>query len=210
MIEDDLSAEADAAPQDQDVQARDAEPPSRRHRRRRMYTEIAIGVLVALILALGVRAFAFQVFFVPSSSMEPTLQIGDRILVDKLFFDAHSLHAGAIIVFKTPKAAMNRCSTNDGDLVKRVVATAGQTIESRNGVVYVDNKALPQPYLPRGTPLGQSIPPTKVPKNDVYVLGDNRPISCDSRVWGFVPDKSIIGTVVAIVWRSWHPDLHVF
>ncbi len=179
--------------------------------------ETIIGLLLALVLALGVRAFAFQVFFVPSSSMVPTLQIGDRIVVDKFLFNYHSVRPGQIIVFRTPQVAKTRCDTNDGDLVKRVVAIGGEWIWSKGNSVYVSNSADPanvkpqnESYLPRGTQLGAPIARQQVPRDDVFVLGDNRPISCDSRVWGPVAGKNIIGTVVAIVWQNWHPDIRFF
>lgn len=191
--------------------------PPRHRSRRRAVIETVIGLLVALILALGVRAFAFQVFFVPSGSMEPTLQVGDRIVVDKFLFDYHSLRAGQIIVFKTPARAKADCATDDGDLVKRVVAVGGEWIWSNGNSVYVSNspdpkgvKPQPEPYLPKDTSLGSPIPRQQVPRNDVFVLGDNRAVSCDSRVWGPLPGKSVVGTVVAIVWQNWHPEIHFF
>lgn len=175
-----------------------------------MIIESVVGLALALLLALGIRTFVFQVFFVPSGSMEPTLVVGDRILVNKFLFDWHSVHPGSIIVFRTPALAVSRCATTDGDLVKRVVAIGGETISSKGNVVYVDGKPQPEPYLAKGTALGEPIPKTTVPKDDVFVLGDNRSVSCDSRVWGPVPGKSIVGTVVAIVWQGWHPDFHFF
>ncbi|MGB9112264.1 MAG: signal peptidase I [Acidimicrobiales bacterium] len=179
--------------------------------------ETIIGLLVALLLALGVRAFAFQVYFVPSTSMVPTLQVGDRIVVDKFLFNYRSVRPGQIIVFHTPQLAKTRCDTSDGDLVKRVVAIGGEWVWSKGNAVYVSNSADPasvkaqnESYLPKGTQLGSPIVRQRVPKDDVFVLGDNRAISCDSRVWGPVPGKNIVGTVVAIVWQNWHPDIHFF
>jgi signal peptidase I len=182
----------------------------RRRSRRRAIIETAIGLTVALLLALGVRAWAFQVFFVPSTSMVPTLQVGDRIVVDKFLFDYHSVRPGQIIVFRTPQRAKTMCATSDGDLVKRVVATGGELIWSKDNTVYVNNKAQKESYLPPHTQLGAPIRYQRVPKGDVFVLGDNRAISCDSRVWGPLPGKDIVGTVVAIVWQNWHPYLHFF
>jgi signal peptidase I len=194
-------------------------PPSHhRHRsRKRAVIETLIGLLVALLLALGVRAFAFQVFFVPSSSMYPTLQRGDRIVVDKFLFNYHSLRPGQIIVFHTPQRAKTMCDTTDGDLVKRVVATGGEWIWSKGNAVYVSKSPHPtnvapedESYLPKGTQLGSPITRQRVPKDDVFVLGDNRDVSCDSRVWGPVPGKNVVGTVIAIVWQNWHPEIHFF
>lgn len=184
--------------------------PHKRRSRKRAITETVIGLLVALLLALGVRAFAFQVFFVPSTSMVPTLKVGDRIVVDKFLFNYHSLRPGQIIVFRTPQRAKTDCGTEDGDLVKRVVAIGGDKISSSGNVVLVNGKPQPENYLPAGTQLGSAIPRQTIPKGDVFVLGDNRAISCDSRVWGPLPGKNVVGTVVAIVWQGWHPFIHFF
>lgn len=142
-------------------------------------------------------------FKVDSASMEPTLQIGDWIVVDENPSDFLPLRAGDIIVFRTPQRAKTMCATDDGDLVKRVVATRGEWIWSKGNAVYVSRSAdganvAPQneSYLPKGTQLGQPIVRQQVPRNDVFVLGDNRSISCDSRVWGPVPGKDVVGKVV--------------
>jgi signal peptidase I len=188
------------------------------HSRRRALIELVIAIAVAVLIAFGIRTYVFEPYFVPSSSMEPTLQIGDRILVDKFDFSYHSVHAGDIVVFHTPPAASRDCSTSDGDLVKRVVATGGQTIWSRQNVIWIRDAngtkhRLHESYFPddgRHTPIGEPIVKYTVPKNDFYVMGDNRSISCDSRIWGAVPGTDIVGRVIAVVWRSWHPDLIIF
>jgi len=186
----------------------DDEKPTRRPLRRVL--EWAGVIVVALVISVGIRSFAFQAFYVPSGSMIPTLKIGDRILVDKLFFSGSSLGRGAIVVFHHP-AHDNMCGPPGEDLVKRVIATAGQTIWSNRGAIYIDGKVIRESYLPRGTSLGSTpIARQTIPEGDVYLLGDNRSISCDSRYWGPVPTASIVGKVVAIFWRSGHPYLHFF
>lgn len=213
------SAGADEGAVDPEAGSRRRRRRDTPHSRRRTVIETAIGLMIAIAIAIGIRTYVFQAYFVPSSSMEPTLQIGDRILVDKFDFSYHSIHAGDIIVFRTPAGARKDCATEDGDLVKRVVATGGETIWSNGNTVWITAKKglpqrLPESYLPndgRGSPLGQSIsPPYKVPPNDFYVLGDNRTVSCDSRIWGAVPGSDIVGRVVAVVWRGWHPELIIF
>jgi signal peptidase I len=192
--------------------------PKRPHSRKRTLVETAIGLAIAVLIALGVRTFVFQAYFIPSGSMEPTLQIGDRILVDKFDFNFHSIHQNDIVVFHTPPAARQDCSTEDGDLVKRVVATGDQWIQSRGDQIWVRNpggkwKQLPESYFRddgANTPLGQPIVRYRVPKNDFYVLGDNRTVSCDSRVWGPLPGTDVVGRVLAVVWRGWHPELIIF
>jgi len=172
--------------------------------------EWGVVIVVALVISAGIRGFALQAFFVPSGSMIPTLKIGDRILVDKIFFSASSAGRGTIVVLHHPSHD-NMCGPPGEDLVKRVIATAGQTIWSQGNTVYIDGKAITESYLPRGTSLGTTpISRQTIPKGDVYLLGDNRSISCDSRFWGPIPTSSIVGQVVAIFWRSGHPYLHFF
>jgi signal peptidase I len=161
--------------------------------------EAAIIILVALVGTLLLRTFVVQPFFIPSGSMEPTLQIGDRILVDKLSYHLHSIDRGDIIVFKTPPAE-NCGGPPVNDLVKRVIGLPGDHISSKGNTVYINGKPLAQPWLPKGTILGAAINPTVVPQNSYYVMGDNRDASCDSRYWGSVPRSLIVGKVVALVW----------
>jgi signal peptidase I len=189
-------------------------PVARRRRRRRVLIEWLIVLAVALVLALGIRTFVVQAFYIPSGSMEPTLNIGDRILVQKLFFNYHDLHTGDIIVFHEPPN--DACPPPETDLVKRVIGLPGQTIYSIGNTIYVNNKPLSEPWLPKGTVLGPKISqgspqhPFKIPADSFYVLGDNRSISCDSRYWGVVPGKSIVGKVFLRWWHNNRPDLHFF
>ena len=184
-------------------------------RRGRAVAETAALVVVVVLLALAVRAFGYQTFWIPSTSMVPTLQKGDRILVQKAFFNWHDLHQGDIVVFARPPR--DHCGgPPDSDLVKRIIALPGQTIYSAGNTVYVNGRPLAEPYLPRVDPLGPPIPdasrlhPFRVPAGDFYVLGDNRQISCDSRFWGPITGSSIVGRVVLLLWRDGHPDLHSF
>jgi signal peptidase I len=186
-------------------------PPSRR----RTLAGWIISLALALLLALGIRAFVFQVFSIPSSSMVPTLDVHDRILVQKAFFNWHQLREGDIVVFTHPPR--DDCpGPARTDLVKRVIALPGQTIYSAGGILYVDGRRLREPYLPPSDPLGPPIPgasrqdPFHVPPGEFYVMGDNRAISCDSRYWGPVKGSTIIGRVVLLLWRDGHPDFHFF
>jgi signal peptidase I len=187
---------------------------SRAARRRRALAEAAITLVAAVLLAVGIRAFVIQTYSIPTPSMVPTLQKGDRILVLK-FFNWHGLHQGDIVVFSKPPR--DHCpGPADADLVKRVIALPGQTIYSSGSTVYVDGRALAEPYLPRVDPLGPPIPdatrlhPFRVPAGEFYVLGDNRQVSCDSRFWGPIKGSSIVGRVVLLLWRDGHPDLRAF
>src|SRR6266436_8569766 len=128
-------------------------PPSRR----RALAGWAIILALALLLTFGIRAFAFQAFSIPSTSMVPTLDIGDRILVQKAFFNWHQLREGDIVVFTHPPR--DHCPGQAGtDLVKRVIALPGQTIYSAGGILYIDGRQLREPYLPPHDLLGPLIP----------------------------------------------------
>lgn len=205
------SADPGGAPGDAGGAAR----PRPARRRVRALAKWAACLLAALLLALVVRSFVFEVFSIPSASMEPTLSVGDRILVRKAFFDWHDLRQGDIVVFTRPPR--DHCPGPAGsDLVKRVIALPGQTIYSGGYTIYVNGRALAEPYLPARAPLGPPIPgasaaaPFLVPAGEFYVMGDNRAVSCDSRFWGPISGTSIIGQVVLLLWHNGHPWLHAF
>lgn len=172
-------------------------------------------LVLAALVALGLRAFVVETFYVPSGSMVPTLQVGDRMLVDKLPWVRDNIHAGDIIVFhKTPK------DTSPGikDLVKRVIGTPGETIWSRGDTIFVEDHGrthvLAEPWLPRLTGAcyqsAFGIKRTTVPRGEYFVLGDCRGDSYDSRYWGFVPQSYIVGKVFVVIWRHGHPWFHWF
>jgi signal peptidase I len=185
--------------------------PRRRRRWRRTLTETAITILVAALLAGLVRTFAFQTFWIPSSSMVPTIDVYDRVLVQKAFFTWHDVHEGQIVVFSHPP--LDHC-LGEGDLVKRVIALPDQTIYSSGNSIYVNGRLLAEPYLPQYDPLGPPIAssqhPYRVPAGEFYVLGDNRADSCDSRYWGPITGSSIIGKVVLTFWHDGRPEFHRF
>ena len=169
-----------------------------------------VGVLVAaVLLAVLLRTFVVATYSIPSLSMEPTLQIGDRIVVDKLAYHLHGVGTGDIVVFATP-ANENCAGPPVADLVKRVIGLPGQTVSLAGGKVYIDGAYLPEPWLPlevrNQTFPGPSDAPYslhdayRVPSGDVYVMGDNRTESCDSRYWGPVPKSSIVGKVDVRIW----------
>ena len=189
--------------------------PRRRRRWKRALIETTVTILVAVLLAGLVRTFAFQTFWIPSSSMVPTLGVYDRILVQKAFFTWRDVREGDIVVFSQPP--LDHCGgTQGGDLVKRVIALPGQTIYSSGNSIYVNGQLLAEPYLPHDDPLGPPIPgaskqhPYRVPPGEFYMLGDNRAISCDSRYWGPIEGSSIIGKVVLVWWHDDHPDFRRF
>ena len=187
--------------------------PRRRRPRRRVLAEAVVILLVAALLAGVVRTFAVQTFFIPTSSMVPTLGVYDRILVQKAFFSWRDVREGDIVVFSHPP--LDHCGgSQEGDLVKRVIALPGQTIYSSGNSIYVNGRLLAEPYLPHDDPLGPSIAssrhPFRVPSGEFYMLGDNRADSCDSRYWGPITGSSIIGKVVLTFWHDDHPVFHWF
>ena len=167
-----------------------------------------VAVIVgALLVALVVKTFLFQAFYIPSASMEPTLEEGDRVLVNKVSYDLHDVNRGDVIVFELDDEDVGP----DGikDLIKRVIGLPGDEIESRDGVVYVNGKALEEPYLAEGMVTGDpqdsrnpQIEPQTVPDGHVFVLGDNRSNSADSRYpyRGPIAIDSIVGRAFILVW----------
>jgi signal peptidase I len=160
------------------------------------------GVLIvgALVIALIIKTFLFQAFYIPSASMEPTLKVHDRVLVNKLSYHLHSVHRGDIIVFKAPPEER---TAQIKDLVKRVIGLPGDTIEARNDHVYVDDRLLSEPYLPKGT-ITDDLPKQVVPANSYFMMGDNRTESSDSRVFGPIKRSTIIGRAFFRMWPFTH------
>jgi signal peptidase I len=188
--------------------AHEAPAKARKGRRRRRKKDgirsavewVAV-IVGALVVALVVKTFLFQAFYIPSGSMEPTLKKGDRVLVNKLSYDLHDVHRGDIVVFKLPAEKVGP----DGikDLIKRVVGLPGEVIESRSGQVYIDGKLLREPYLPKGvTTDNPPIQKQTVPEGHIFVMGDNRDNSADSRFAnrGPIPINTIVGRAFLEVW----------
>ncbi|HHW08004.1 MAG TPA: signal peptidase I [Clostridia bacterium] len=149
-------------------------------------------IAIAVILALVIRTFLFQPFYIPSGSMEPTLQVGDKIIVNKLTSRFKDPERGQIVVFKFPYDPSQ-------DFVKRIIGLPGETVEIRDSRVFINGQALAEDYLPEGL-VYPDFPPVTVPANSYFVLGDNRNNSQDSRVWGPLPRDLLIGNVLAIYW----------
>lgn len=163
---------------------------------RKVAIEWALILVVAVLAAFLIRSFAIEPFYIPSGSMQPTLQVGDRVLVNKLSYDVHSVHRGDIVVFKRPA---NDYSPGVKDLIKRVIGLPGETISAHGGSVYVDGRLLRESWLPKGETTG-SFPPTFVPSGRYFMMGDNRGDSADSRIIGPVSDKLFIGRAFVRVW----------
>lgn len=171
----------------------------------RDYVEVAV---VALVLAFILRAYVVQAFRIPTGSMENTLLPGDFVLVNKFVFHFKDPGAGDVIVFHYPL-------NPDRVFIKRCVAVGGQTVELRNKVLLVDGKAAADPsdtkhtdskILPREFSARDNFGPKQVPLDQFFVLGDNRDESQDSREWGFLERKYLVGKPIIVYW-SWTPDL---
>lgn len=172
-----------------------APDPGRRRRmspRARNLVEWVVVIAVAVGSTLAIRAWAFQTFYIPSPSMVPTLQVGDRLVVNKLSDD---YHRGDIVVFERP----DTWQAAHDVLIKRIIALEGETLEIRNNMVYIDGDRLVEPYLPPDVTMPDYGPFT-VPDGDVFVMGDNRVDSSDSRANGPVPLSDVIGRAALRIW----------
>jgi signal peptidase I len=159
-------------------------------------------VVGAVVVALLVKTFLVQAFRIPSESMDPTLIEGDRVLVNKLSYRLHDVNRGDVVVFTRPDSLPGGPG-DPKDLIKRVVALPGETVEVRDNAVYIDGKLLEEPYLADGsvtTPGTTLTQPLTVPEGEVLVLGDNRSNSQDGRVFGTIPVDSIVGRAFVIMW----------
>lgn len=179
-------------------------------RKKTIVREWVESIIVAFILAMVIRTFVIQAFKIPTGSMRPTLLEGDLILVNKFIYGAKApftnlrlpairqLIRGDVIVFIYPEDRKK-------DFIKRLVGLPGETIEIKNGTIYIDDKPLLDPlfsqryYYNRGDSAGEG-QKLVVPKDNFFVLGDNSASSRDSRYWGFVPKENILGKAILIYW----------
>jgi signal peptidase I len=166
----------------------------------RAAVEWGILIVAALVIAIVIRTFVFQAFYIPSESMVPTLKVGDRVLVNKLSYKLHDPRRGDIVVFKAPEGA---ATEEIKDLVKRLVGLPGETIEGRDGKIYIDGRELNEPYLPDGVK-SRTFGPEKVPPDHYYMLGDNRQYSKDSTFFGPIARDDLIGRAFMRIWPLSH------
>ncbi len=186
---------ADMTPDDDDTAPA---PAPRRRKRGNAFSEWIIVIGVAVSAALLVRAFVLQQFAVSGYSMINTLHDGDRVLVNKLSYRLHDPRRGDVVVLKTIEGAGER------DLIKRVIALPGETVEYRSCVLYIDGRELVEPYLDptvvTPTSCGEAQPALEVPDDSVFVMGDNRPGSKDSRALGPITYGNLIGRAFVVIW----------
>jgi signal peptidase I len=200
-----------------DQNERESRKAKRRHRRknRSFWAELPILILVALVVAIIIKTFFFQAFYIPSGSMIPTLEINDRVLVNKLSYQFGAIERGDILVFDSPEAIeversfLSRVLRSIGEatgltspdtvLIKRVIALPGETVEIKDNQVYVNGNPIAEPYLPDGTTM-RDFDETTIPVDHVFMMGDNRNQSRDSRVFGPIPRADIVGRAFVTVW----------
>jgi signal peptidase I len=185
---------------------------------RRIYQEYAEAFVIAVVLAILIRALFFQAFKIPSGSMIPTLLIGDHILVNKMVYGVRipftsarwpriwAPERGDVIVFVFPEDRTK-------DFIKRVVAVPGDTVEIKNKQVIINGKEVPSPrarwsstmIFPAEVNRRDNIKPLEVPPGKLFVMGDNRDESHDSRFWGFVPIEDVKGKALVIYYSAPQP-----
>ena len=167
----------------------------------------------AILIVLAIKAWIVNPYRIPSSSMEPTLhcarggagssgceaRFSDRVLANRFIYHFRDPHRSEIVGFNVPKEAEAACGSG-GVFVKRIIGLPGEMWQERSGYVYINGKRLSEPYIKPDRRDFQSYPARRIPKGNYFMMGDNRESSCDSRRWGTVPRKSIIGKVFAIYW----------
>jgi signal peptidase I len=160
--------------------------------KRSFFGEIIESLAIAVLLAVVIRLFILEPFYIPSGSMEPNLQENDRIIVSKLNYHFQEPERGDIVVFKYPRDPKR-------NFVKRLIASGGEKVTLKDSRLYINGEAVPENYLPRGLRFSD-FGPVEVPEGHYLMLGDNRNNSDDSRVWGFLSRELIIGKAVVIYW----------
>jgi signal peptidase I len=187
-------------------------------RRQRSAIDWVLTLAAAVLIVLGLKAWVVNPYKIPSSSMEPTFHCArpqpgceantsDRVLANRFIYHFRDPKRFEIVVFHAPHAAALRCPGGGGVFVKRIIGIPGDQWSERDGYVYIDGKRLNEPYVQPSRRDTQShalsdLAPgdTRIPKDMYLMMGDNRVQSCDSRVWGLVPRKDLIGEVFLTYW----------
>jgi len=196
---------------------REAKKEKRRLRRknRSFWQELPILILVALVVAIIIKTFFFQAFYIPSGSMIPTLEINDRVLVNKLSYRFGAIERGDILVFDSPEAIdversfparvlrsigeATGLTSPDTVLIKRVIGLPGESVAVVDNQVYVNGNPIAEPYLPDNTTM-RDFEEVSIPADHVFMMGDNRNQSRDSRFFGAIPREDIVGRAFVSVW----------
>ncbi|WP_310424908.1 signal peptidase I [Chamaesiphon sp. VAR_48_metabat_135_sub] len=155
-------------------------------------------LVLALGLAFFIRTFIAEPRYIPSESMLPTLEIGDRLIVEKLSYYSHLPQRGDIVVFEPPPQLQSQGYLVDQAFIKRVIGLPGDTVEVKNGRVSIDRQVLTEAYI--AAPPNYLMSPIVVPPEELFVMGDNRNNSNDSHIWGFLPKANVIGHACFRFW----------
>ena len=154
---------------------------------------------LALAISVLIRLLVAEPRYIPSNSMIPTLDVGDRLVIEKVSYHFNPPTTGDIIVFEPPEILQLQGYSKDQAFIKRIIGLPGQTIDIKNGVVYIDDRPLEEDYIAELPDyLWQG--PVKIPQDQYFVMGDNRNNSNDSHIWGFLPKENIIGRAVFRFW----------
>ncbi len=182
------------------------------------WVEFPLLIVVALTVAILIKTFLFQAFYIPSSSMEDTLNINDRVLVNKLSYRFGDIARGDVIVFDDPRGGFEEpdesfvgsairnvlesvgLATPRSEFIKRVIGLPGDTVEGREGAVWVNGQRLVEPYLKEPDAPIAPFGPVVVPEGQLFVMGDNRAASQDSRYFGPIPEEDVVGNAFVIIW----------
>lgn len=163
-----------------------------------LWKENATTIGIAIVLAFLIRVFIAEPRYIPSDSMLPTLERGDRLVVEKVAYKFTTPARGDIIVFQPPLKLRVLGYEPNQAFIKRAIAKAGDTVAVRDGKVIVNNQPLTEEYIAESP--AYELPPVTVPEGELFVMGDNRNNSNDSHVWGFLPTKNIIGHAIFRFW----------
>lgn len=186
---------------------------------RRTLRELPVLFFVALLIAFLVKTFLAQAFYIPSSSMVPQLQLYDRVVVSKPAYKFHAPHRGDIVVFDAPRGSFQSeperstlrrlwhfvgeriglVQPSTDEFIKRVIGVPGETVQGKDGKVWIDGRELREPYLPEGV-YTSDFGPLTVPKGMLWVMGDNRSNSADSRFFGPIEQDTVVGRAIVRVW----------
>ncbi len=158
----------------------------------------AVTVVVALMLALLIRVFVAEPRYIPSDSMAPTLQVGDRLVIEKVAYRFRDPQFREVIIFQPPALLQELGYGENQVFIKRVVGLPGQMVQVHNGQVLLDGEPVQESYIAAAP--AYELRAIKVPEGEYFVMGDNRNNSNDSHVWGFLPREQVIGRAV---WRFW-------
>jgi signal peptidase I len=165
---------------------------------RRLLLDWLLPILVAVVMALVIKTYVAEARVIPTGSMEPTIRIGDRVIVEKLFFHPSELRRDDVIVFHPPAGV----SPSGVPLIKRVIGLPGDTLMIRDGVVYINGQPLQETYIKEKPDYNYG--PVTVPSNKLFMMGDNRNNSFDSHDWGYEDFSGVIGKAEWIYWPLDH------